>query len=323
MFLAMVTLLGAGFSKNYGLPLASDIGHRAASFLASEGEEGYAKQILSGANYEVLVGKLRDEDADGYRKVRRAALRALESMDTELCCELGIHRPEKQFKYEDCRALLKQLALLGPIFTTNQDLLIERTYTDGNARPMHLSRPGVREIDGSRVLSSSGCDSPLGDPSPSFQPDAVTKLSVAESGAYVKLHGSLDWSQGNGSNMIIGLGKEWQLADNGILGEYLALFKRTVAQASRLLIIGYSFADAHLNSVISQAVNSTGLKLFIWDPCSIAGLKERLNDGSKSMVDCWSGVIGLCQENLCSRTHGNAIKLFKLADIEAFANETS
>jgi hypothetical protein len=43
---------------------------------------------------------------------------------------------------------------------------------------------------------------------------------------------------------------------------------------ARLMVIGYSFSDAHINSAIGEGVEH-GLKVFIIDPCGVDVLDKR------------------------------------------------
>lgn len=46
---------------------------------------------------------------------------------------------------------------------------------------------------------------------------------------------------------------------------------------SRLMVMGYSFSDEHLNEVILDAVKNYNLKIFIVDPAGLAILTSGIN----------------------------------------------
>ena len=192
------------------------------------------------------------------------------------------------------------LAKAGPKFTVNVDLLLERAY-DG-ANNVRLTRPGVQVSDQSSATDwfvSERSTRELASISAQFRVDVARALSQPVSGQYFKLHGSLEWSAGNGGNLVLGGGKDWSIATNPIFSCYLDQFSKALqAGNQRLLVIGYSFADKHINLEISTAINNHGLKLYIWDPMPPAVLTNALKNGSKSMVNCDTGLAGLGSQHL-------------------------
>lgn len=98
---------------------------------------------------------------------------------------------------------------------------------------------------------------------------------------YVKLHGSIEWTDANGRMMIIGTDKEEQRLNFPLLAAYGDLFESILSQSDRLLIMGYSFSDWHINRAIHEAVKQ-GLKLLIWDT---RPLQESLNQWGEIATD--------------------------------------
>ena len=81
----MITLTGAGFSKNFGLPLASDIGLQAGGILMAAGQSDVAAKLLAGDNFEdLLESYLNQEEPKPYARLREASVRCLEAMDERL-----------------------------------------------------------------------------------------------------------------------------------------------------------------------------------------------------------------------------------------------
>jgi hypothetical protein len=82
-----------------------------------------------------------------------------------------------------------------------------------------------------------------------------------------KLHGSSNWRDTAGSNMlIIGNRKVQDIRLHPILSWYAENFDRYLCQPrTRLMIIGYGFRDEHINKSIERAVGQ-GLQVFIIDP---------------------------------------------------------
>jgi hypothetical protein len=98
--------------------------------------------------------------------------------------------------------------------------------------------------------------------------------------------------------MVIGRGKNRQIKNEPLLCYYYKIFKKVLSQTNRrLLIIGYGFGDEHINSVISNAVENYGLKIYIISPEPPNKLKERLCAGcKKETVNIWYGISGYSQK---------------------------
>jgi hypothetical protein len=154
------------------------------------------------------------------------------------------------------------------IFTLNQDLLLEQLYKADNASMLLHSKqwhmPGmvpvteppateIRDVKEWREMS---------DPS---------KFAV-EKGAqpYFKLHGSSNWIDQNSKRpmLVIGGKKAATIGKHQILKWNNEQFEAYLLKPdTRLMIVGYSFRDEHINVAIRDASekNKT-IKLFIIDP---------------------------------------------------------
>ena len=77
---------------------------------------------------------------------------------------------------------------------------------------------------------------------------------------YFKLHGSSNWrSADDQSLLIVGGQKPAQIATNPVLMRYARAFDEYLSQPNtRLMIIGYGFADVHINEIIATAVCAVG-----------------------------------------------------------------
>jgi hypothetical protein len=90
-----------------------------------------------------------------------------------------------------------------------------------------------------------------------------------QSQPYYKLHGSSNWKD-TGSNadmMIMGGGKPDAIRAIPILQRYQdALTEHCRQGGTRMTVIGYGFADEHINAVLKDAVHNHGLQMFVIDP---------------------------------------------------------
>lgn len=270
-------LLGAGFSRNWGGWLASE----AFEYLLGRPE------ILDNPEVTQLLWKYKD--AGGFEEVlaeiRRAWIRdnkkqqpnleaiqaaigqMFEDMNTGFFKLEGI-----EFQQDDARMVSSALTRFDAIFTLNQDLLLEHHYMNDN----------VSLRSGNRW--SGGCRSPGVRPTPSQARDHLASFARndcppegdhaafkvdGQMQPYFKLHGSCNWTEMHGGPvMIMGANKAQDMTLSPLLMWYQTEFERYLMEEpdSRLMVIGYSFRDTHINEVIFRAVREAGLKLFIIDP---------------------------------------------------------
>jgi hypothetical protein len=95
---------------------------------------------------------------------------------------------------------------------------------------------------------------------------------------YVKLHGSVNWMESNiGQRMLImGGGKTALIGRYPLLKWYQEEFRKALTQpGARLMVMGYSFSDEHINEAILIAAKEGSLKLFIVDPGGINIIDKR------------------------------------------------
>jgi CO dehydrogenase/acetyl-CoA synthase epsilon subunit len=98
--------------------------------------------------------------------------------------------------------------------------------------------------------------------------------------------------------MVIGRSKTKQIKNEPLLEYYFEIFEKVLSQDQRrLLVIGYSFSDEHINSIICKAVEKNGLKVYILSPESPKKLREKLCEECKNAetINVWNGVSGYFQ----------------------------
>src|SRR5277367_1572562 len=163
----------------------------------------------------------------------------------------------------EVRYLIKTfLARFDAIFTLNQDLLLERHYLNANNR---WQIPGVKPFN----PMASGHD-PIPPPARTQAPDDPANFKEQpEAQPYYKLHGSTYWIGGGGGQarlLIMGGNKAAEIDQYPLLAWYHRKFEEYLARATRLMVIGYSFGDLHINNAIMKAADKGNLRLFIIDP---------------------------------------------------------
>lgn len=71
------------------------------------------------------------------------------------------------------------------------------------------------------------------------------------------------------------------------------------------MIVGYSFADDHVNAIIAEAVAKHGLRLFIWD--TAPNLKARILAAPQGAA-IWSSLISTASRPLIEVFPSNQVK---------------
>jgi hypothetical protein len=266
-----VLLTGAGFSRNWGGWLANE----AFEYLLGCSEiEGPQRDLLwshadRGDGFE---GALAELQADAGRKDALARMEnAINGMFILMNNGLA--------SFDDQHLTRRFLARFDAIFTLNQDTLLERQYLPYLDQTIAhrwtgASIPGMKPEGPADMFAGSFDDGSRGwaqrwVPDSTFKPDARFQ-------PYVKLHGSSNWYDQNTRLMIVGGNKAGNIAQTPLLKSYVEMLREMLSRSdSRLMVIGYSFRDDHINSVIKHAAKEAGLKVFVIDPAGIDNLDGR------------------------------------------------
>jgi hypothetical protein len=155
------------------------------------------------------------------------------------------------------------------IVTLNQDLALERHWYNFNHWGMRVCLPGMPNPQGMYSGGRHFFGPDL--PAYSHQFDVVVPkeplLELKSNLNYVKLHGSFNWRFDDGtSTLVMGGSKLEQIVRSPLLLAYHEIFSKVLSGTQKLLVIGYSFQDEHINKVIADAVSQAGLRVAIWDP---------------------------------------------------------
>jgi hypothetical protein len=278
-----VLLLGAGFSKNWGGWLAKNLFGKLAGHPLVDGDPVIKRAVWhQRKNFEDALAYLRDADPGRALKFETAISDAFHDMNRAF---VGEDVPRFPLDHPTCVWLAKFHA----IFTLNQDLLVEGSYI-------------AREV---ALLSSfpkwAGADIPgmVPDPKARRERGDVTGPMIREDDLncasgyqpYYKLHGSANWRDVNGRQMlVVGSKKSGQIAADPLFSHYKEQFDDYLTrEPCRLLVIGYGFRDDHINETIEKAAEGGGLRMFIVDPLGVEATRGEhqrvpgaVNDGVNS-----------------------------------------
>lgn len=264
---------GAGFTKTFGRFLGSETW--AVIFNQPEvrhDDKLRSLLLVKGFNYEWILEEVLSSPR--YNEVQRMAFneamkRAYEDMDSAIY-ERKIQNVSGR---SCCHSFISRFAAVRDgrpfCFTLNQDLFIERFFSTNTFR---ITLPGL--------FSPTWFKDRIG---ATIAPEEHVTLSTETQMAalkdefwykkytnfmYVKLHGSYRWKAHDGAMaMVVGQGKQGRIDKEPLLRWYLSWFKESVNEGDKnLVVIGYGFADEHINNIIADAVHDHGLRLFINSP---------------------------------------------------------
>lgn len=271
-----ILLLGAGFSRNWGGPLASEM----FDSLLQQPEvnvDAQLRQILwqhkDAGGFENGLAQVHQDFRNNtvvpeYRRRLDAFQTSIDRVFADM--DRGFSaRPSWEFTNQREQMLLGALVKFGAIFTLNQDLLFERFYFNDNVMLESRQRwngvimPGVREQhDGSFPY----------DPGKSrWTPLPKSDFKVEDRfQPYFKLHGSWRWDDGTGQQvMVMGASKALVINRHPVLAWYQSEFERRLRGDTRLMVIGYGFNDPHINDTLLKVAEAGTLQMFIIDPLGV------------------------------------------------------
>jgi hypothetical protein len=240
-------LVGAGFSRNWHGPLSEEITGSLLGELHDDPELTAA--LRRGPFEDAFQGFL--PATGSFETIARQ--RRFQNAVTELFARLNKSFLTKQFEFNnDVDLSMKRfLSRFDAIFSLNQDLLLEIHYMQtfvqqgkwsGVALPgMQPSAPapGTGPFDFTMTTWRPMSDFTV---PPNFQP-------------LFKLHGSSNWRTESGEPVLImGGAKSGAIQRFPTLKNYHERFAALLNRPNvRLMVIGYSFQDEHINSVIESA----------------------------------------------------------------------
>jgi len=257
-------LTGAGFTRNWGGPLVGEVFNW---LIADPGMSPALRKRLWDAEdrggYEDLLDKLQQSNS----AEDKADLRLLETTLLGMFNQLKYVMKSKQLDFANNldTSVTMFLSRFDAIFTLNQDVFLETHYTPALGRRHGFGPAGVKVFRNEEPPLYAPADK-FSLPDPRFQP-------------YLKMHGSMNFlttGDGKGLPIIVAGGRKAAAIEREpLLRWYRDRFIEYLSRPdSRLMVIGYSFGDPHINAIIEKAVEG-GLKLFIIDPLGASVLDKR------------------------------------------------
>ncbi|MGO9011146.1 MAG: SIR2 family protein [Bryobacteraceae bacterium] len=298
MSINTVVLLGAGFSRNWGAPLASEV---ASSLLQQVGDDHYLRKLLTKheKNFEDALSEIQQACISTPPLAARERLDKLQAAIGAMFDNVNTALERQRFEFsQEKRLLVSQfLARFDAIFGLNQDLLLELHYLTENvmlADSRHPRWDGFQMPGIVQVSNSYSADRRRRRSTPAPPPFTVAPRLQP----YFKMHGSSNWYTNDGRNLLVmGRNKDLVIGESDLLRWYYGQFRGYLSRPdTRLMVIGYSFSDQHINDAIAGASKSGGLKgMFLVNPNGRAVLGNSKRSLPESMhndledIDCLGG----------------------------------
>lgn len=320
----LLLLTGAGFSRNWGGWLADE----AFEYLLGCPEvDDDLRRVLwasknAGGGFEDALAALQErqrrERSLESEKLLRGLRSAVISMFNNMNQSFGqvTFEPQQHIEY----LVRTFLVRFDAIFTLNQDLLKERHYLDGNILLGSNGKWNGWQLPGTKPLPSSQVFDPWAERTASRTPDESAFRVEPLLQPYFKLHGSSNWETGTSGNslLVVGGHKALDIDQHPLLSWYHKTFRDYLSRPdTRLVVIGYSFSDRHINDAITDAAAAGSLKLFIVDPRGVDVLDKQgpqaLIRARPELVDRLSAhIYGASRRPLISIFGGDVVEHTKL-----------
>lgn len=285
-FASNILLTGAGFTKNFGGLLATEMWSRIFNHEEVQSRPQLKKLLLNDFDYESIYYKVIDGnfEPDNKQAITTAIFKAYRTLDdivrnwifsSTSPCPVNIYKVNEMIE-----RFAGDQQKLGFFFTLNQDLFIERHF---KPTMKNLVQPCVKKIPDNRKTTGG---LPIDNTDYVVLPtkeEVESNLSVQffkNTLHFIKLHGSYGWMSSDGTNkLVLGKNKEDQIAKEPLLFSYFDLFRRVLLTPRRkLFIIGYGFRDEHINEVIGDAVVQSDLKFYVLSPKNPSIFIEKLRN---------------------------------------------
>lgn len=281
-------LTGAGFSKNFGLPLAIEIWGQLFNNKHVKQNKRINNAFKKYTYYEEIYDHIR-RNADEEMKVAHKLFKDyFNSMD--LISANYLLNSNRNINLEALRQFLSRFSgKRNGFFTLNQDIFIERLFL--NYPFVKLETPKVPSLKELYERNKASLPSTSWGAFNQFSPyetliwesqNERREYYFSKKVNYYKLHGSCNWKTKNKDIFIIGKNKDVLINEYPLLKEYFDSFIQILKKGeTRICSIGYSFNDAHINDII---LNESKLKIFVISPSSPDSFIEQMKEESQRNI---------------------------------------
>jgi hypothetical protein len=272
--LSHIALLGAGFSRNWGGWLAPEVFGELLGRLGQD-REIYSRLRKSG-NFEDALAEVQREARANDTPEAIDRLKKFECAVESTFAEMNhvfSALPGWNLSKDVGDSINGFLARFDAIYTLNQDLLLELHYQNDlvDSRKWNgFSYPGMRLPSNWHHLL------PHEKLLKTWQPAGDVRLDW-NCQPIIKLHGSSNWRDPTGDRLMVMGGGKLQVIDrHPVLSKYLSLFTEQLYSGNaKVMAIGYSFSDSHINELLVKASTQYGLGLHLVNPAGLSVLRPQ------------------------------------------------
>ncbi len=291
----LILLTGAGFTHNFGGFLAREMWSKIFNNSLVQSNAEARKLLLNDFDFESVYSAKMGHGEETIKIIRQAVEAAYKDLDDTV--KNWVFNPDNPtalntYGLGELLSLISQRGSdKGWFFTLNQDLYMERKH-NYRSPGASFGQPFVDRDEGGGVKIVTL-------PNESGVERAKPTLNNP---SYIKLHGSYGWVSSHGGNqMVIGKNKTNDINQEPLLRWYFDIFQGLIYEGGKkLLVIGYGFADNHINDILLKGVQEHGLSLYIINPTDPETFKNRLEGkpahfGSYEVskyLKIWDGVKG-------------------------------
>jgi hypothetical protein len=286
----VILLTGAGFTYNFGGFLGKDMWLRIFNNPLIQNHDRIRKLLLDDDkfDYESVYTQIifdkdniyNESEINAIKDVIDKVYNAQEYAVKDICDDL-----QKVGNFSNLKLIKFLMRILtegdgkGFFFTLNHDWFIELLI------PVHMPCISQQNITTPKITLPS--DYNINE----LNCDIINNHKLVK---YIKLHGSYRWLSSNQENaMVIGYNKLEDIQKEPLLWCYYQKFQEIINEGNkRLLIIGYSFRDEHINKVLQNGVRNHNLRLYVVDPLGLQDFKKKLYDNKYCTKDLWPALYG-------------------------------
>lgn len=290
-------LTGAGFTANYGSPVASILYEAIFNHVNFQNnfpfKTLFTKECnIEKSNYEEIYQKIIDDPdirTEDKAQISDILLEVFSERVDFYCRYPEWNKEELDYFIHFFQRFINTNAK-SIFFTLNQDLFIERqleglfkSYNSSSKRNRVLKRPGVR---GDNLLLQGGpyhkeWHISINDENSTNAKQEFSQWEHDEKEYcfYVKLHGSMDFQDNNGYAILItGENKLESISKYELIKYYHEIFEKILYKnICRIIIVGYGFNDLHINEKLIESLNKNNHELLIVSNQSLKNFYEELH----------------------------------------------
>ena len=233
----LILLTGAGFTHNFGAPLANHLWAMIFNHPKVQASEKIRTALLNDIDFEsvyqkILEGSYSDIEKDAIKSSVEKAYLEIDNTLTNFHFHVGSPYPINIYKVQQLiNAFNGSVRESGFFFTLNQDLFIEHQYYNG-VRPL---LPGISPQSWWFTTQDHpplGLATAITLPSETDLNKLTGDSALKERFLYLKLHGSCNWvSSLHDQKMVIGGGKPEQIKQEPLLNLYYDIFQAVFSKS--------------------------------------------------------------------------------------------